>query len=123
MGWRLVTSLSIKAAINKQFEVLMFSCCTETIQRSFVASNILVGRSLTFAFWRIKPIPGTHIGLIPDLPKVRLRRTSILEATKDLWIVSVQHKNLRTSNCLLIAALIDSDVTKRHPIVFVSAQC
>ena len=101
----------------------MFSCCTEMIQRSFVASNILVGRSLTFAFWwkvvyLIKPIPGTHISLIPDLPKVRrLRPTSILEATKDLWIVSVQHENIRTSNCLLIAALIDSDVTKRHPIV------
>ena len=117
----LVTSLSIKAAINKQFEVLMFSCCTETIQRSFVASNILVGRSLTFGRSGIKPICVPGIGLIryptfPQNAKVRLRPTSILEATKDLWIVSVQHENIRvinrTSNCLLIAALIDSDITK-----------
>ena len=46
----LVTSLFIKAAINKQFELVMFSCCTETIQRSFVASNTLVGCSLTFIY-------------------------------------------------------------------------
>ena len=48
--------------------------------------------------------------------KVRLRPNSILEATKDLWIVSVQHENIRTSNCSLTAALIDSDVTKQFAI-------
>ena len=31
--------------------------------------------------------------------------TSILEAMKNLWVVSVQHESIRTSNCLLIAAI------------------
>ena len=52
----LVTSLFIKVAINKQFEVLMFSCCTKTIQRK-------VG-------YLIKPIPGTH-----TRPSAKTRRS------------------------------------------------